>query len=512
MIMNPPFTRATGRVSKEFREKEKGLFGFISEEKYRETLLERLNEIRDNVRDNLRSIAKNLAETENLPSVIKEIINGKREFKQYLNIGQAGEGLLFLYLAYKYVKPGGVIAFVLPRNVLSGVSWFLARALLAGKFHVRYVIVSSDTENGYNFSEGTSLSEALIVAKRVDEHELSEETKFIVLMKKPKSAVDAVILADKLLANNATYYGALIRTVPRSALLNTIINWNIHTIPDNELLNVIDNIINNGAIKLCSISVEIPITYFNNLISDMGVNRRGDIIEAFNLPKRGGTRVDCDALSKGPIPNGVPMLCSGEEELRKAMLVKPNAWVTGSGPKAERITRLRSRLLVPDRIRWNTWRVIAVYSDEQLIANRFFMVKLKNENEMQEKALVTWLNTTFGLLTVLANREETEGGPFTEVNIGQWRALPILDITRLDSEKLSSLARVFDAYADKEFKRIPDQYGDHPDPARLSFDLDFLKALDSGINEDRAKQCLIELYKRLGITLKTWIDNGDQSL
>lgn len=130
-------------------------------------MLKRFNEVRNKVREDLRDIAKDLATRENLPSIIKEIINGERdEFRQYLSIGQAGEGLLFLYLAYRYVKPGGVIAFVLPRNVLSGVSWFLARALLASRFHVKYVIVSSDTsdtEDGYNFSEGTSLSEALIV-------------------------------------------------------------------------------------------------------------------------------------------------------------------------------------------------------------------------------------------------------------------------------------------------------------------------------------------------------------
>lgn len=98
---------------------------------------------------------------------------------QYYNIGQADEGLLFLYLAYRYVKPGGVIAFVLPRNALSGVSWFLARALLADKFHVKYVVVSSDSKNGYNFSEKTSLSECLIVARRVDVHEPNEETVLI---------------------------------------------------------------------------------------------------------------------------------------------------------------------------------------------------------------------------------------------------------------------------------------------------------------------------------------------
>jgi len=82
------------------------------------------------------------------------------DFATYHNIGQAGEGLLFLYLAYKYMKESGVIAFVLPRNLLSGISWFLARVLLSTKFHLRYVIVSADNERGHNFSESTSLSDA----------------------------------------------------------------------------------------------------------------------------------------------------------------------------------------------------------------------------------------------------------------------------------------------------------------------------------------------------------------
>jgi len=35
-----------------------------------------------------------------------------------------------------------------------GASWFLARALLANNYHLRYVIVSSDSESGYNSSIG----------------------------------------------------------------------------------------------------------------------------------------------------------------------------------------------------------------------------------------------------------------------------------------------------------------------------------------------------------------------
>ncbi|MGC9113428.1 MAG: hypothetical protein ACP5H1_08440, partial [Acidilobus sp.] len=371
------------------------------------------------------------------------------------------------------------------------------------KFHVKYVIVSSDAENGYNFSESTSLSEALIVARRVDEHGPNEVTRFVVLMKKPKTAIEAMTLADKLLSGDElAYHGALVRSVSRGTLLNTIINWNFHTIPDNYLVDLVEGVVNNGIISLCDTSIEIPVTYFGNLIGDMGVNRGGDIIEAFNLPKK-GSRVDCGSLPKSPLSGSVPMLCGGEEESRRSMLVSPNAWVTGRGPKAERIVRLRSRLLVPDRIRWNTWRTIAVYSDEPLIANRFFMVKLRDGDEKMEKALVAWLNTTFGLLTVLANREETEGA-FTRLNIGQWKAMPVLDVSKLGRERLDALAKVFDNYAKKEFKRIPEQYGEKADQVRLNFDLDVLRALSPAINEDKARLCITNIYRKLDIALKTW--------
>jgi len=180
IIMNPPFTRATGRTES-FGE-GRGLFGFIIDESSREYLRKSYEELRDRVRNELLLIARELV---NVSPVARAIMTSS-DLKQYLAIGQAGEGLLFLHLAYKYVKDHGVIAFVLPRGLLAGVSWFLARALLASKFHLKYVIVSSDSVNGYNFSEGTSLSETLIVARRVDVHRDDEDTVFVILLRKPK--------------------------------------------------------------------------------------------------------------------------------------------------------------------------------------------------------------------------------------------------------------------------------------------------------------------------------------
>jgi len=69
-----------------------------------------------------------------------------------------------------------------------------------------------------------------------------------------------------------------------------------------------------------------------------------------------------------------------------------------------------SRLLVPDRIRVNTAHVVSLFSDAPVISNIFYAVRLKNETEQRLKALCLWLNTTWGILTILGSREETHGG------------------------------------------------------------------------------------------------------
>jgi len=243
IIMNPPFTRATGR-SEKFGE-SRGLFGFIVDEGVKKKFLDAYNSVRKEVMRSLRDLALSIAHT--LPDLPRQIVQGLIPgADQYLSISQAGEGLLFLYLAYRYVRDGGVIAFVLPRNLLAGVSWFLARVLLASKFHVKYVVVSSDSGKGYNFSEGTSLSETLIVARRVDRHSDDEETVFVNILSKPSTALESMMFAEEVVRRSSTRYSGIVEVggsratilrVDRRHLLNHLDNWNRFTaLTDIELL------------------------------------------------------------------------------------------------------------------------------------------------------------------------------------------------------------------------------------------------------------------------------------
>jgi len=243
--------------------------------------------------------------------------------------------------------------------------------------------------------------------------------------------------------------------------------------------------------------IKLPLTRLNNILSTLGIDRH-----QFH-----------DHFNRVSIRTPYPIVHGGEEDVRFRMVVRPNAFASPKTSRADEIfRRYATRILVPDRIRWDTAHVVALYCVEPVISNIFYAVNLRVNNDIRilaEKALVLWLNTTWGILTVLFNRQETEGG-WTSLKMVQWKLLPVLDITRLEPSTLERLANVFNKYSEKVPTRIPQQFNPkNPDPVRLGMDMDFLKALDPGLDEARVKGALLDLYRHVHDALTMWI--GDLS-
>ena len=53
------------------------------------------------------------------------------------------------------------------------------------------------------------------------------------------------------------------------------------------LFKYLDSMIKRNEVEIGGIKVRTPLSRFNDLITDMGVNRGGDVIEAFNSIARG---------------------------------------------------------------------------------------------------------------------------------------------------------------------------------------------------------------------------------
>jgi hypothetical protein len=247
------------------------------------------------------------------------------------------------------------------------------------------------------------------------------------------------------------------------------------------------------------IKIQIPLTYLNEIIISIGIDRH----QYHDNFKTVTTRTP------------YPVVFSGEESVRSSMLVKPNVFAHPKTDKAIIVFKnYASRVLVPDRIWWDTAHVIALYCTEPVISNIFYAVNLNVPDEVREyaeKSFVLWLNTTWGMLTALLGREETRGR-WTSLKMGQWRLLKVLDITALRQDILKKLASIFDSYADKALRRIPEQFNpQNPDPIRLAIDKSFVKVFNPSVDDRILEDRLKEFYKCIHISLQQWIGEKKKS-
>ena len=201
-----------------------------------------------------------------------------------------------------------------------------------------------------------------------------------------------------------------------------------------------------------------------------------------------------------------PIIYGGGEEQRTHLLGECNYYALPVNEKADAIFKQKSSyLLVPDRIWIVTAHVISMFLPSKTLSNIFYAVKLsKHESAKKYKALCVWINSTFGLLLILMNRQETRSA-WIRLKMSHWRLQTVLDITKVDREFIKKLSAIFDKYANKEMPRLPQQYNPEiVDPTRLAFDKEVLDALNIKLKEEDLR----EIYRMIFESFSEWFGVG----
>ena len=154
------------------------------------------------------------------------------------------------------------------------------------------------------------------------------------------------------------------------------------------------------------------------------------------------------------------MMEGHDTEQRKSMVCAPDAYLSplvtprgGQRPGyGERLWLQAGRLLVAERLWLETNRVIAMRTDTKVLSNVWWPVKM--DEVAHEKALAVWLNSSLGLLTLLAQRTSTRGG-WVGIKKADLEQLPILNVRALTPQLLQAMSQVFDDTAGEEFERLP---------------------------------------------------------
>ena len=113
--------------------------------------------------------------------------------------GHAGMASAFAALAHRKLKPGGILALVLPLTASAASSWRAFRQMMAQEFTDLMVLSIADTGRDMSFSSDTGMAECLVVARRLKPDESPDyRARFTSLRRRPQGFAHASSLASRL--------------------------------------------------------------------------------------------------------------------------------------------------------------------------------------------------------------------------------------------------------------------------------------------------------------------------
>ena len=384
-----------------------------------------------------------------------------RRLKSRQATATAGLGAAFVAAAAPKLRPGeGRLALVLPATVCTGPSWAQTRALIEQNFELDVVISSHDPLR-WNFSDSTDLSEALLIATRRPEDGKSQphETTFVNLWHNPEGVLDAHRVAQAITATTPAalegsgtallevdgHHVGEVFSIPEASFKGK--KWPGVQFARADLVRAALGLIDDGELRLPSDApssvTKVPLCPLGEL-GAVGPDRRRLV----------------DGFDRTTAITAYPMVQGHDTEQRKILTCSPDAYLSPlSVPKGgqrpgygDHLWQQSGHLLVSERLRLDTARVVAMRCDARVLSNVWWPIRM--EETAMEKATAIWLNSSLGLMTILAQRTSTEGG-WVSMKKADLEELPVLDTRQLTPSQLQALADMFDELAEEEFERLP---------------------------------------------------------
>ena len=389
----------------------------------------------------------------------------------------AGLGSVFTALADRHVKPGGWLALVLPRGLVSGVSWKPTRQLVGSRYRLEYLIASHEPGH-YNFSENTDLSEVLLLARKRDREDAGKGKRLVMcvnLWQQPSTAVESLSLARSLSVGRTpdlvTGQGAMQLEIGQKKLGEAV------SVPWPAMSD------SSWGFAVAFAQAELLRAFYHLGRGHIYLPRKGlrGEVRLASLGQLGELGYDCrdihDGFGSAIGTTAYPAFWSHSTGSVFAIQQSPNRHLeplTKAKPgrhlkRATDLWRKAGRLLIAERVRLNTARVVSVRLTEPVLSNvwwTFLPNAAMFDADQGEKALALWLNSTLGILMLLGQREETAGAwvKFKKPVLG---SMPVLDVRAISEGSLARLATAYDRLATQGLASLP---GMEADGTRIAID------------------------------------------
>jgi hypothetical protein len=410
--------------------------------------------------------------------------------------GNAGEASIFLVLADRKLKLGGVLALVMPLSLMAGESWEDSRTLLAKNYTDLVIVSIAGADGAYlSFSADTDMGECLVVARKSEGG--STRATFVILNERPAypligaSAAEQIRrliasgnirrLEDGPVGGTPIHFGDDVIGQALDAPLPSSGGWNLSRIADLSLAQSAYQMANEQHIWLPTMNkseiANIPITTVAE-IGEIGPIHR-DING--NTPT-GGIRGPFDIV---PLkPNSAPtypVLWAHDAKNERVMSFEADCEGIprrGSTPeeqaaidiKVASVWNTASHCHFNCDFRFNSQSTGMQFTPRKTIGGRAWL-SIRRLSVEQEKALVLWANTSLGLLLRWwhSNKQQAGRGSIGKSTL---QTLPVLDVTALTPKQIDWAVKIFDAMSGQQLLPLHEI---DKDPVRKELDEQFAR-------------------------------------
>jgi type I restriction-modification system DNA methylase subunit len=364
-------------------------------------------------------------------------------------IGQAGLGAIFVGLSESLLNSNGVLAFVVPRAILSGVSWSKIRDRLFHQFEIKYIISNFDPGDrklgvdGWSWSENTDLGEVMIIAQKTTKNTELRETVYINLVNKPQSEVYSICYANSIKKDrlgvdlvdgcfqnikfdNKTvgYYYKVKQSILKG-------NWLAPCLFSNPELNKL----------VLSLKLELPLVDLGTLIEKDGVDIK-QIKDSFDF-------TDCRT--------GYPVLLGQQSSMNKVIM--NDSFISYGIPKVKKADATyassKSSLVLSERPHLGNDCLIMYRLNKEVLATAFWEIQFKEESI--DKLMLLWFNSTFGLLLYLSASTSSMAGIF-KTKKKQLETMKTIDPIKFHNDISKEIDMLYELIKDEEFRKFEDEF------------------------------------------------------
>ena len=372
--------------------------------------------------------------------------------------GHAG-GSEYIALADRKVRPGGVMALVLPFTLIAGSSWAKSRQMIASRYTDITILSIAANGDDMSFSSDTGMAECLVIGRKLRRNEKpAMRGKFVSLLGRPSSFIHALELSKSVVNGAATrhledgpYGGIPIYSGEaqhgesvEAPLDDHKTGWGAARILDASVAQVAHSL-SRGKLWLPAEpeALEFPMARLSM------VGRRGLHHGSIAVQSSGGPFVKANASPTATYPTlwnhneskETKMVCTPDFQL----LVRP-----GMESKAANVWKSISRSHFNSEFTFSAQPLAVAFTEQPLLGGRVWPNVIFDDRRF-DYAFAIWGNTTLGLLCYWwhSSRQQSSKAGIT---IRSAESLPVLDFRALSDEQLATAQDIFEEFRDKELK------------------------------------------------------------